>query len=70
MTFAPEDKLLGNKLKKAIDEYNRYTPGTTKTIKSKPKQLPNLADVDDNSERFITGTKVLKYLMMLNTKVQ
>ena len=35
VTFAPEDKLLGNKLKKAIDEYNGYTPGTTKTIKSK-----------------------------------
>ena len=60
VTFAPEDKLLGNKLKKAINEYNGHTPGTTKTIKSKPEELPDMADVDDDSDRFITGTKVFK----------
>ena len=60
VTFAPEDKLLGNKLKKAIDEYNGYTPGTTKIIKSKPEELPDMADVDDDSTRFITSTKVVK----------
>ena len=60
LTFAPEDKLLGIKLKKAIDEYNGYTSGTTKTIKSKPEELPYMADVDDDSDRFITGTKVFK----------
>ena len=60
VTFAPEDKLLGNKLKKAIDEYNRYTPKTTKTIKSKTEELPDMADVDDYSTRFVTGTKVFK----------
>ena len=60
VTFAPEDKLIGNKLKKAIDEFNGYTPGTTKTIKSKPEELPDMADVDDDSDRFITGTKVFK----------
>ena len=60
VTFAPEDKLLGNKLKKAIDEYNGYTPGTTKTVKSKPEELPNMTDVDDDSTRFVTGTKVFK----------
>ena len=38
VTFAPEKHLLGNKLKKAINEYNDYTPGTTKTIKSKPEE--------------------------------
>ena len=47
-------------MKKAIDEYNGYTPGTTKTIKSKPEELPDMADVDDDSTRFVTGTKVFK----------
>ena len=60
MTYAPEDKLLGNKLKKYIDEYNGYTPGTTKTIKSKPEESPDMADVEDDSTRFVTGTKVFK----------
>merc|ERR1712032_1068982 len=32
ITFAPEKKLLGAKLKKAMDEYYGYAPGTTKTI--------------------------------------
>ena len=60
VTFAPKKKLLGNKLKKAIDEYNGYTPGLTKTIKSKPEELPNMADIDDDSTRFLVGTKVFK----------
>ena len=60
VTFAPEDKLIGNKLKKAINEFNGYTPGTTKTIKSKPEELPDMADVNVDSTRFVTGTKVFK----------
>ena len=49
VSFASEKKLLGNKLKKAINEYNGYTPGTTKTIKSKHEELPYMVDVDDDS---------------------
>ena len=47
-------------MKKAIDEYNGYTPGTTKTIKSKPEELLDMADIDDDSTRFLVGRKVFK----------
>ena len=60
VTFGPEKKLLGNKLKKAFDEYTGYTPGTTKIIKSKSEESPDMADVDDDSTRFLVGTKVFK----------
>ena len=36
LTFAPEPKLQGDKLKKAIDDFHNYTSGTSKQIKSKP----------------------------------
>ena len=53
ITFAPEKKLLGPKLKKAIDEYYGYTPGTTKNIKSKPTKMSDMDEVDDGSTRFV-----------------
>ena len=49
ITFAPERKLQGAKLKKAMDDFYGYAPGTTKTIKSKPDKLPDMKDVDDAS---------------------
>ena len=59
-TFASEKKILGNKLKKAINEYNGYIPETTKTIKFKPEELLVMEDVDDDSTIFLVGTKVFK----------
>ena len=47
-------------MKKAIDKYYGYTPGTTKTIKSKPEELSNMEDIDDNTTQFSVGTKVYK----------
>ena len=35
ITFAPEDKLKGKQLKRAIDNYHFLLPGTTKRMKSK-----------------------------------
>ena len=46
ITFAPERKLQGAKLKKAMDDFYGYAPGTTKTIKSKPDKLSYMKDVD------------------------
>ena len=42
ITFAPERKLQGAKLKKAMDDFYGYAPGTTKTIKSKPDKLTDM----------------------------
>ena len=47
-------------MKKAIDDFYGYAPGTTKTIKSKPDKLPDMKDVDDGSERYGHGTIVYK----------
>ena len=60
ITFAPGRKLQGAKLKKAMDDFYGYAPGTTKTIKSKPDKLPDMKDVDDGSERYGHGTIVYK----------
>ena len=43
-----------------MDGFYGYVPGTTKTIKSKPKKLPDMKDVDDGSTRFPLGTYVYK----------
>ena len=60
ITFAPEKKLLGAKLKKDMDDYYGYTPGTTKHIKSKPVSDSDLKDVDDGTKRYEEGTKIFK----------
>ena len=41
-------------------EYYGYTPGTTKTIKSKPVLDSDLSDVDDGTKRYDVGTKIFK----------
>ena len=60
ITFAPERKLQGVRLKKAMDDSYGYAPGTTKTIKSKSEKLPDMKDVDDRSEQYALGTTVYK----------
>ena len=59
ITFAAEDKLTGNKLKKSIDEYHHFIPGTTKNIKPK-KPVSEPCELDDNITRYHVGTKVYK----------
>ena len=56
--FAPERKLQDAKLKKAMDDFYGYAPGTTKMIKSKPDKLPDMKDVDDGSTQYPLGTYV------------
>ena len=56
ITFAPEKKLQGAKLKKAMDDFYGYVPGTTKTIKAKSVKLSDMKDVDDGGTRFPLGT--------------
>ena len=60
VTFAPEKKLLGTKLKKDMDGYYRYTPGTTKTINWKLLLGSDLSDVDHRTERYDLETKIFK----------
>ena len=60
ITFTPEKKLLGAKLKKAMDDYYGYTPGTTKTIESKPVYYSDLQDVYDGTKRYDFETKIFK----------
>jgi len=62
ITYAPERKLTGKRLKRAIDDYYDLAPGTTKSIKQKPEEMDEdqMKDVDDGSERFPTGTKIYK----------
>ena len=60
ITFAPKKKLLGAKLKKAMDKYYGYTPGTTKFIKSKLVLDSDLSDVDDGTKKYEVGTKIFK----------
>ena len=57
ITFAPELKLTGNKLKKAMDDFHGFKYGTTKRIKAKPDPLEK---VDDGTGRFPFKTKVYK----------
>ena len=62
ITYAPERKLTGKRLKRAINGYYDLAPGTTKSIKQKPEEMDEdqMKDVDDGSERFPTGTKIYK----------
>ena len=50
------------KLRRAIDDYHHFSPGTTKKIKSKHIEEPaeDMDAVDDNSTRFHVGTPVFK----------
>ena len=57
ITFAPEEKLTGNKLRKAMDDFHGFKAGTTKRIKSKPDSFEEL---DDKSSRLPFKTKVYK----------
>ena len=71
ITFAPERKLQDAKSKKAMDDFYGYFSGTTKTIKLKPDKLPNMKDVDDESERYALGVQLYtKFSMTLNTEAQ
>ena len=60
ITFAPERKLQGSKLKKAMDEFYGYAHGTTKTFKLKPDKLPDMKDVDNGSTQYPLDTYVYK----------
>ena len=54
--------ILTKKLKKAIDDYQNYAPGTTKQIKPKPERTDEeLETVDSPSEqRYDVNTKIFK----------
>ena len=43
-----------------MDEHYGYTPGTTKTINSKPVLDSDISDVDDGTKRYEVGTKIFK----------
>ena len=60
--FAPERLITGKKIRRAIDNYHHFSPGTTKMIKSKHIKEPaeDMDAVDDNSTRFHVGTPVFK----------
>ena len=45
ITFAPEKKLLGTKVKKSMDDYYGNTPGTTKKIKLKGDSMKSRSNV-------------------------
>jgi hypothetical protein len=62
ITFALEKKISGKKLKQAMDNYHRFSPGTTKKIKSRPSSEPpdDMDTVDDGSTRYHVGTTVYK----------
>ena len=62
ITFAPERPITGKKLRRAIDGYHHFTPGTTKKIKSKHIEEPaeDMRAVDDDSARLHVGTTVFK----------
>ena len=62
LTFAPEPKLQGEKLKKAIDDFHNYTSGTTKQIKSKPDTVSEDLEILDapTEKRYDVGTKIYK----------
>lgn len=62
ITFAPEKKLLGVKLKKTIGDHYRYALVTTKTITLKPLSDLDFKDVDDETTRFSVCNKVFKVL--------
>lgn len=62
ITFAPKRPITGKKLQHAIDDYNHFTPGITKKVKSKhiEELADDMTDVDDNSTRFHVGTVAFK----------
>ena len=59
ITFAPEPKLTGEKLKKALDDFHGFKAGTTKRIKSKPDS-DSFDKLDDKTGRLPFKTKVYK----------
>ena len=69
ITFDPKKKLLGAKLKKTMDEYYGYAPGTTKTTKSKSVIDSDLSDVDDGTKQYDVGTKIFKVFNDVEYKV-
>ena len=60
ITFVPEKKLLGTKLKKATDNYYGYVLGTTEIIESKLLPDLDLKDIDDDPTRIPVSTKIFK----------
>ena len=62
ITYAPERKLTGKKLKRAIDDYYDLSPGTTKSIKQKPDNMDTdqISEVDNGEKRYTPGTKIYK----------
>jgi hypothetical protein len=54
ITFAPEKKISGRKLKQAMDSYHHFSTGNTKKIKSNyiGESPDNLDTVDDGSTRY------------------
>jgi hypothetical protein len=62
ITFAPERKISGKKLKQAMDNYHHFSPSTTKKIKSNctGESPDNLDIVDDGSTCYHVGTTVYK----------
>lgn len=60
ITFAPKKKLLGAKLKKAMDNYYGCIPRTTKNIKSISLLDLDLKDIDNGTKRYNVGTKIFK----------
>ena len=60
--FTPERPITGKKLRRAIDDYHHFSPGTTKKIKSNHIKEPaeDMNAVDDHSTRCYVGTPVLK----------
>ena len=62
ITFAPERPITGKKLKRAIDDYHYFVPGTTKKVKGNHFEEPatDMDAVDDGSTRYHVGTIVYK----------
>ena len=62
ITFALERPITGKKLRHDTNDYQDFSPGTTKKIKSKHLEEPSedILPVDDGSTRFHVGTPVSK----------
>ena len=64
ITFAPENKITGTKLKKPMDDFNDYARGTTKKIKSsdfvRDEEDLKGVDGDPDEPRYKYGTKLYK----------
>ena len=55
-------KIIRCELKKAIDDYHNYAPGTTKRIKSKPERTDEELEVINlpSEKRYDVNTKIFK----------